>query len=142
MISTLKKLIMSLFAAVILLPGVSKITADAQYRHWRRPVRVIIIQPYRPVVQPYRPVVQQYYPVYYYPIYNPYLWPVYGVAEPFSYLQEKGYKEGRDEGKDDAEDGRLPNPIMHKDFYKSYSPVYRQAFIQGYYDAYRREVID
>src|SRR5262249_51238715 len=108
---TLKKLIMSLFASVILLPGVSKITADAQYRHWRRSVRVI-------VVQPYYPVVRQYYPVYY-PAYDPYLWPTYGVVvEPFSYLQEKGYKEGRDEGKDDAEDGRLPNPTIHKDFYK------------------------
>jgi len=131
---TLKKLIMSLFAAVILLPGVSKITADAQYGHWRRPVRVIVVQPYYPVVQPYYPV--------YEPVYDPYLWPAYGVAEPFSYLQEKGYKEGRDEGKDDAEDGRLPNPTMHKDFYKSYSPVYRQAFMQGYYDGYQRKIID
>ena len=133
MIPTLKKLIMSLFAAIILLPGVSKITADAQY-YWRRPVRVIVVQPYYPVVRPYYPV--------YYPVYNPYLLPTYGVVEPFSYLQEKGYKEGVDEGKDDAEDGRLPNPTIHKDFYKSYSPVYRQAFIQGYYDAYRRKIID
>jgi hypothetical protein len=138
---TLKKLIMSLFAAVILLPGVSKVTADAQYVYWRRPVRVIIIQPYRPVVRPYYPVVQPYYPVYY-PAYDPYILPTYGVVEPFSYLQGKGYKEGVDEGKDDAEDGRLPNPTIHKDFYKSYSPVYRQAFIQGYYDAYRRKIID
>jgi hypothetical protein len=134
---TLKKLMMSLFAAVILLPGVSKVTADAQHVHWRRPVRVIIIQPYRPLVRPVYPVVQQYYPVYY-----PYILPTYSVAEPFSYLQAKGYKEGVDEGEDDAEDGRLPNPAIHKDFYKSYSPVYRQAFIQGYYDAYRREIID
>ena len=131
---TLKKLIMSLFAAVILLPGVSKVTADAQYVYWRRPVRVIIIQPYRPVVRPYYPV--------YYPAYDPYILPTYSVAEPFLYLQVKGYKEGVDEGKDDAEDGRLPNPTIHKDFYKSYSPVYRQAFIQGYYDAYRRKIID
>ena len=131
---TLKKLIMSLFAAVILLPGVSKVTADAQYVYWRRPARVIIIQPYRPVVRPYYPV--------YYPVYDPYILPTYSVAEPFSYLQVKGYKEGVDEGKDDAEDGRLPNPTIHKDFYKSYSPVYRQAFIQGYYDAYRRKIID
>ena len=138
---TLKKLIMSLFAAVILLPGVSMVTADAQYVYWRRPVRVIIIQPYRPVVQPYYPVVRPYYPVYY-PVYDPYILPTYSVAEPFSYLQVKGYKEGVDEGKDDAEDGRLPNPTIHKDFYKSYSPVYRQAFIQGYYDAYRRKIID
>src|SRR5262249_2095466 len=128
--STLKKLIMSLFAAVILLPGVSKIKADAQYLYWRQPVRVIEVQPYYPVVRPY------------YPIYYPYLLPTYGVVEPFSYLQEKGYKEGVDEGKDDAEDGRLPNPTIHKDFYKSYSPIYRQAFIQGYYDGYRRKIID
>jgi len=128
--STLKKLIMSLFAAVIFLPGVSKITADAQYIYWRRPVRVIQVQPYYPVVRPY------------YPVYGPYLLPTYDVVGPFYYLQEKGYKEGVDEGKDDAEDGRLPNPTIHKDFYKSYSPVYRQAFIQGYYDAYRRKIID
>jgi hypothetical protein len=30
---TLKKIIMSVFA-IILLPGVSNITADAQYGHW------------------------------------------------------------------------------------------------------------
>jgi hypothetical protein len=132
--STLKKLIMSLFAGVILLPGVSKITADAQYVYWRRPVRVIVVQPYSPVVRPYYPV--------YYPVYYPYPLPTYGVVGPFPYLQEKGYKEGVDEGKDDAEDGRLPNPTIHKDFYKSYSPVYRQAFIQGYYDAYRRKIMD
>lgn len=138
---TLKKLIMSLFAAVILLPGVSKVTADAQYVYWRRPVRVIVVQPSFPVVRSYYPVVRPVYPVYY-PVYDPYLVPTYGVVEPFSYLQVKGYKEGVDEGKDDAEDGRLPNPIIHKDFYKSFSPVYRQAFIQGYYDAYRRKIMD
>ena len=134
MTSTLKKLIMSLFAGVILLPGVSKITADAQYVYWRRPVRIIVVRRYYPVVQPYYPV--------YYPVYDPYSLPTYGVEGPFPYLQEKGYKEGVDEGKDDAEDGRLPNPTIHKDFYKSYSPVYRQAFIQGYYDAYRRKIMD
>ena len=134
---TLKKLIMSLFAAVILLPPISKVAADAQDVYWRRPVRVIIIRPYRPLVRPVYPVVQQYYPDY-----DPYILPTYSVAEPFPYLQVKGYKEGVDEGKDDAEDGRLPNPAIHKDFYKSYSPIYRQAFIQGYYDAYRRKIID
>ena len=124
----LKKLIMSVFAAVILLPGVSTITADAQHKHWHG--RVIIVQPYSPV----------FYPVYEYPVYSPYLWPTY-VVEPFSYLQEKGYEEGRDEGEDDAEDGRPPNPTIHKDFYKSYSPIYRQAFIQGYYDEYRKKMM-
>jgi hypothetical protein len=145
---TLKKLIMSLFAGFILLPGVSKIKADAQYVYWRRPVRIIVIRQYSPVVRlhfrvvrPYYPVVQPYYPVYY-PVYDPYPLPTYGAVEPFPYLQEKGYKEGVDEGKDDAEDGRLPNPTIHKDFYKSYSPVYRQAFIQGYYDAYRIKIIN
>ena len=133
---TLKKLIMSVFATIILLPGVSNITADAQHGHWRqwrRPGRVIIVQPYSPV----------YSPVYEYPVYDPYLWPTYyyNMAGPFSYLQEKGYKEGRDEGKDDAEDGKPPNPTIHKDFYKFFSPVYRQAFIQEYYDEYRRKMI-
>src|SRR5262245_61410312 len=130
----MKKLIMSVFAAVILLPGVSNIAADAQHEHWRhwpRPGRVIIVQPYSPVYQP----------VYEYPVYGPYLWPTYDVVEPYSYLQEKGYKEGRDEGEDDAEDGRPPSPTIHKDFYKFYSPIYRQAFIQGYYDEYRRKMM-
>jgi hypothetical protein len=77
---TLKKLIMSLFAAVILLPGVSKITADAQYIYWRRPVRIIEVQPYYPVVRPYYPA--------YYPVYDPYFLPTYGVVGPFPYLQE------------------------------------------------------
>jgi hypothetical protein len=132
----MKKLIMSALAALILLPGVAN-TVDAQHghwghrRHWRESGRIIIVQPYSPV----------YYPVYEYPVYDPYLRPVYNVAEPFPYLQEKGYKEGRDEGKDDAEDGKPPNPTIHKDFYKSYSPIYRQAFIQGYYDEYRRKMM-
>jgi hypothetical protein len=126
----MKKLIISVFVGLTLLPGVSN-TADAQHwRHWREPGRIIIVQPYSPV----------YYPVFEYPVYDPYLQPIY-VAEPYSYLQEKGYKEGRDEGKDDAEDGKPPNPTIHKDFYKSYSPIYRQAFIQGYYDEYRRKMM-
>jgi hypothetical protein len=137
--STLKKLILSSFAAVTLLPGVLNTRADAQHRNWRATVRIIKVQPNRPVY--YNPV--YYYPVYGYPVYSPYLWPAYGAVEPpFSYLQEKGYKEGSDEGEDDAEDGKPPNPAAHEDFYKSYSPVYRQAFIQGYYDAYRRKIID
>src|SRR5688572_3142202 len=118
---TMKKLIIGVFASAALLPGVSKITTNGQHRHWRGYGRVIIVQPFSPV----------YNPVYQYPVYDPYLWPAYNVVEPFSYLQEKGYKEGRDEGKDDAEDGKPPNPTIHKDFYKSYSPLYRQAFIQG-----------
>jgi hypothetical protein len=128
---TMKKLIMSVFTPALFLPGVLNITADAQHRHWRAQGRVIIVQPFSPV----------YYPVYEYPVYDPFLWPAYNAAEPFHYLQEKGYKEGRDEGKDDAEDGKPPNPTIHKDFYKSYSPIYRQAFIQGYYDEYRRKMM-
>ncbi len=128
---TLKRLIMILLAAVVLLPGVSNVTANAQHRHKRRPVRVIVVEPYYPT----------YFPVYE-PIWEPYVWPTYVVAGSAGYLQAWGYREGRDEGKDDAEDGKLPNPTMHKDFYKSFSPFYRQAFIQGYYDGYRKEIVD
>ncbi len=81
--STLKKLIMSLFAGVILLPGVSKITADAQYVYWRRPVRVIVIQPYYPVVRPYYPV--------YYPVYDPYSLPTYGMTPKMAYCPIRQY---------------------------------------------------
>ncbi len=124
----MKKLLMSAFAAVILLPGVSTITATAQDRHYPRPQRVIIYRPFYPIYDPFWD-----------PFWDPYWWPNYRVVDPIAYNQEWGYREGRDEGKDDAKVGRPPNPTNNKDYYKSSSYAYRQAFIQGYYDAYREK---
>lgn len=124
----MKKLLMSAFAAVILLPGVSTITAAAQGRHYPRPQRVIIYRPYYPIYDPFWD-----------PFWDPYWWPNYRVVDPIAYNQELGYREGHHEGKKAAKEGRLPNPTNNKDYYKSSSYAYRQAFIQGYYDAYREK---
>src|SRR5215813_8524955 len=121
----IKKLILSVFALVVLLPGVFTSTAAAQDRHKRRPPRVIIYQPYYPIYDPF-----------YDPSWDPYWWPRYRVLGPFAYGQEWGYREGLDEGKDDAKEGRPADPAANKDFYKSNSYAYRQAFIRGYYDGY------
>ncbi|MBO0858782.1 MAG: hypothetical protein J2P21_09995 [Chloracidobacterium sp.] len=114
---TLKKIIMSVFA-IILLPGVSNITADAQHRYWRH-----LRRSGRVIVQPYSPV-------YKFPVYASSLWPA---------ILAEGYKEGRDVGKkDDAEDSNPPNLIIHNDgFYLSFSPVYRQT-LKWFYDEHRR----
>ncbi len=125
MISKVKKLIISAFASILLLTGALATTADAQGRHKRRPQPVIIYQPY--------------YPFY---IYNPSYYPGYCVVTPGSHQWRWGYREGRDEGDDDADDGKPMNPAGDKDFYKSSSCSYRQAYIQGYYDAYWKEIRD
>jgi len=128
--SKIKKLIIGAFAAIILLVGAATTTAQAQE---------VIIRPRRVIVYPT-------YDPYWYPIYDPYWYPVcytrVCVVNPASYEWSWGYREGRDEGKDDAEDGKPINPAGHKDFYKSGSYAYRQAFIQGYYDGYWKKIRD
>lgn len=127
----LKKLMIGAFAAIILLAGALTTSATAQTFIIKRH-RVIV---YPPVVYPiYQPIQ---YPVYE-PVYYPQNWVLYPVGNDWGW----GYREGRDEGKDDAEDGRGMNPTMHKDFYKSGSYTYRQAFIQGYYDGYWKKIRD
>ena len=125
----LKKLIIGAFAAIILLAGALTTSATAQ---------TFIIKRHRVIVYP--PVVYPIYQPIQYPVYEPVYYPRYWIVYPGGNDWSWGYREGRDEGKDDAEDGRMMNPTMHSDFYKSGSYSYRQAFIQGYYDGYLKKI--
>jgi|SRR5262249_31639633 len=127
----LKKLIIGAFAAIILLAGALTTSATAQ---------AFIIKRHRVIVYP--PVVYPIYQPIQYPVYEPVYYPRYWIVYPGGNDWSWGYREGRDEGKDDAEDGRMMNPTMHSDFYKSGSYSYRQAFIQGYYDGYLKKIRD
>jgi hypothetical protein len=52
------------------------------------------------------------------------------------------YREGKEEGKDDAKKGRPANATGHKDYVKSNSIHFREAFIQGYEVGYREKLAD
>jgi hypothetical protein len=64
------------------------------------------------------------------------------VVEPIAYQREQGYSEGRGEGKDDAKKGRPANPTGHKDYVKSRSLAFREAFVQGYETGYQEKLED
>jgi len=143
----LKKLIISVFAAIILLAGAFTTSTTAQTFIIKRH-RVIVYPPivtpiYQPIQYPiYQPIQYPTYQPIQYPVYEPVYYPRYWVVYPGGNDWGWGYREGRDEGKDDAKDGNVMNPTIHSDFYKSGSPTYRQAFIQGYYDGYWKKIRD
>jgi hypothetical protein len=64
------------------------------------------------------------------------------VVDPVAYQREKGYREGRDEGKDDAKKDRPANAIGHKDYLKSDSIHFREAFVQGYNEGYQQKIAE
>jgi hypothetical protein len=112
---------MGALVAVTFLIGVGTTTADAHGRGIRRPHRVVFFRPYRPFGWPY--------------------WErTYRVVDPISSLKEEGYSDGRSRGKDDAKEGRESDPENHKQFNKSNSLAYREAFLLGYADGYRKQM--
>jgi len=119
------------FAATMLLSGVFATTAEAQGRVIRRPPRVIFVRPYYPFW--YRR---------YDPFWDPNYYPRYRVEDPIAYQREQGYRDGRDEGKKDAKKGSPANPKGHKDYIKSNSLAYREAFVQGYNERFREEMAE
>lgn len=124
-----RQLVMGAFAAIMLLSGAFATTAEAQDRVIRRrPPRVIFVRPYNPFW--YRR---------YDPFWDSFYYPRYRVVDPIAYQREQGYSDGRDEGKEDAKKGRLANPTGHKDYLKSKSLAYREAFVQGYNERFREE---
>ena len=123
-----KALTMGLFLVVTLLIGVGSTTANAQGKKGvRKPPRVIVYRTYNP---------------FWYRNYDPFYYRRYEVVDPIAYQREKGYREGKDEGGDDAEDGRSANPTGHKDYLKSDSIHFREAFVQGYNEGYREEMAE
>ena len=126
-----KQLVMGAFAAILLLSGAFATTAVAQGRVIRRPARVIFVRPYNPFW--YRR---------YDPFWDPFYTTRYQVVDPIAYQREQGYREGRDEGKKDAKHGIAANPKGHKDYLKSSSLAYREAFMQGYNESFRKETAE
>ncbi len=126
-----KKLIMGLFLVVTLLAGIGVTTADAQRRRGvHRPSRIIVYRHYSP-----------FWHRSYDPFWNPF-YPRYQVVDPIAYERERGYKEGRDEGKEDAKKERPANARGHKDYLKSNSLTFREAFVQGYNEGYQEKLSD
>jgi hypothetical protein len=130
-----KKLILGLFLVVAFLFSVGSITASAQgtkgRKVVRRPQRVIVYRTYNPFW--YR---------YYDPFWDPFYPSRYRVVDPIAYQRERGYREGKDEGEEDAEKGRPANAKGHKDYLKSDSIHFREAFVQGYNEGYREELAE
>ena len=137
-----KQLVLGAFTAVILMSGILTHTALGQTRviprgHsrvGRRPPRVIIYRPY-------------YYNPFYNPFYDPfwgspYWGPTYRTLDPIAWLQEQGFSKGRSKGKEDAKKGRPANPTGHKDYLKSNSLAYREAFVKGYNERYQEELVE
>jgi hypothetical protein len=116
--NTFKKLSMGALVAIMLLVGLGT-TADAQGRVIRRPRRVIFYRHYDPFWD-YRPS--------------------YRVVDPIGSQREQGYSDGLSEGKDDAKEGRAADPQETKKFNKSKSLAYREAFVKGYLDGYRKKM--
>jgi hypothetical protein len=127
-----KALIMGLFFVVTLLVGVGSITVNAQNRGAvRRPSRVIVYRHYSPFW--YR---------HYDPFYDPFYYSRYRAVDPIAYQKEQGYREGKDEGKDDARHNRIANATGHKDYLKSDSIHFREAFVKGYDDGYQEKIAE
>lgn len=134
-LTRMKQLIFGAVAAAILVPAISTNTAEAQTWVARKPRPVVVYRTYNPFR--YR---------YYNPFYSPFYDPFWGsswnyqTVDPIAYQKERGYSEGRDEGKEDAKKGRPANATGHKDYLKSNSLAFREAFVQGYNERYHEEV--
>jgi len=122
--SGIRKLLLGALTAVTLVIGIgSATTTEAQGR------RIVVVRPPRVIItRPYRP------------FWGPHWDRTYTVVDPIGEHREDGYRDGIDKGKDDAKDGLGSNPERHKQFNKSKSLAYRQAFLHGYDEGYRREL--
>jgi len=120
-LTVIKKLLTGMLVMTAFLIVVGSTTADAQSRAFCRPRRIIVYRPYHP-------------------FWNPYWGTTVRVVDPIAAQREQGYNDGRSRGKDDARDGRENDPESYKKFNKSKSLAYREAFLQGYADGYRREL--
>ena len=116
-LNAMKKLLMGTFVAVTFLVGIGSTTAEAHGRGYNRPRRVVFYRPYRP-----------------------YWDTTVRVVDPIASQREEGYSDGRSRGKDDAREGRENDPDNHKKFDKSKSLAYREAFLKGYAEGYRKQV--
>jgi hypothetical protein len=127
----IKKLMMGFFLVITLLAGIGLTTAEAQRRRGvHRPSRIIVYRHYNP-----------FWHRYYDPFWSPFS-PSYRVVDPIAYEREQGFREGREEGKEDAKKERPANARGHKDYLKSNSLTFREAFVQGYNSGYQEKSND
>jgi hypothetical protein len=127
-----KGVITGLFILATLLVGIGPTTANAQGRRTaHRPGRVIVYRTYNPFF--YRR---------YDPFWHSAYYPRYRVVDPIAYQREQGYREGQNEGEKDAKKDRPANATGHKDYLKSNSITFREAFVRGYNDGYREKLDD
>lgn len=126
----MKAFIIGIFLVSTFAVGFGTVTADAQNRrhHGHRPPRIIVYRHYSPFW--YRR---------YDPFWDPFYYRRYQVVDPIAYQKERGYDEGKDEGEEDAKKGRPANARGHKDYLKSDSIHFREAFVQGYNAGYQEE---
>lgn len=127
-----KGLVIGVFLVAMLVTGIGATTANAQGKKGaRKPPRVIVVRPYNPFW--YR---------LYDPFWDPFYYSRYQRIDPIAYQREQGYREGKDEGEEDAEKGRPANAKGHKDYLKSDSIHFREAFVQGYNAGYQEELAE
>jgi len=110
-----RRMLKGALVALVLLVGVGSTIAEAHGIRYRR---VIFHRPYRPYWWDYQTV---------------------RVVDPIASKKEQGYSDGRDQGKDDAKAGKEYDPDGSKRFDKSESHAYREAFLIGYADGYRKQ---
>ena len=90
----------------------------------------------------YNPFWYHRYDPFYSPFYDPFWGSSYRTVDPIAYQKEQGYSKGRSKGKDDAKKGLTANATGHKDYLKSDSLHYREAFVQGYNEGYWDKLAD
>src|SRR5262245_29527966 len=122
-----KQLALGAIVAILLASATLSTTANAQGRVVCRQHLVIVYRHYNPFW--YR---------YYDPFWSPFP-STYTTVDPIVAQREEGFSNGRSKGKKDAKKG-LPNaPTSHKEYSKSNSLAYREAFLKGYAEGYRYE---
>lgn len=130
-LSGMKKVVVGAVAAGALISGPLLTSARAQGARRHRPHPVIIYRYHNPFW--YRR---------YDPFWNPYWGPSTYTVDPIAYQREQGYSKGRSKGKEDAKKGRPANATGQKDYLKSNSLAYREAFVQGYNERFQEELAE
>jgi hypothetical protein len=126
----IKRLIIGVFLMATLMAGIGATTANAQNRRrGHRPPRVIVHRHYDP-----------FWHWRYDPFWDPFYSSRYRRVDPVAYQREQGFREGKEEGKDDARKGMPANATGHKEYQKSDSIHFREAFIKGYNAGYGEKV--
>lgn len=123
----ISKLTMSSLIGLFLMSGVFASTALAKPKVVVKRRPVVVVHTGRPFVWHRR--------------FDPFWVPsvTYRVVDSNFDDRHEGYDEGRSQGKKDAKKGNDFDPKGNKEYFKSDSFAYRQAYLRGYEDGYRSE---